>query len=216
MAGIDGSEVFTHLVTTSDYKKTKGDKVTFSEQKNKTTYTGIINANQVMGTFKRYQNKDINEETLMLFGYGDGGGGPTKDMLENAKRLKYGIPGCPRLQIGSEVDFFDRIYEKLKESNNIPIWVGELYLEYHRGTYTSMGKNKRYNRKSEFLYEDAEMLSSLNMILGEDYPKQELLQGWETILLNQFHDIIPGSSIKEVYDESHLQYEVAIKSGENI
>lgn len=91
--GIDGSEVFTHLVTTSDYKKVHGENITFSEQRNKTTYTGILNANQTLGTWKRYQNKNINEETLMLFGYGDGGGGPTKEMLENAKRLKYGIAG---------------------------------------------------------------------------------------------------------------------------
>jgi alpha-mannosidase len=213
--GIDGSEVFTHLVTTSDYKK-QGAAVTFSESRNKTTYTGIINANQVMGTWKRYQNKDISEETLMLFGYGDGGGGPTKEMLENARRLKYGIPGCPRVEIGFETEFFDRLYEKAVDKKDIPTWVGELYLEYHRGTYTSMGKNKRYNRKSELLYQDAEMLATLNMMLGETYPEKELKKGWKTILLNQFHDIIPGSSIKQVYDESHEQYEEAIELGEKL
>jgi alpha-mannosidase len=213
--GIDGSEVFTHLVTTSDYKK-QGAAVTFSESRNKTTYTGIINANQVMGTWKRYQNKDISEETLMLFGYGDGGGGPTKEMLENARRLKYGIPGCPRVEIGFETEFFDRLYEKAVDKKDIPTWVGELYLEYHRGTYTSMGKNKRYNRKSELLYQDAEMLATLSMMLGETYPEKELKKGWKTILLNQFHDIIPGSSIKQVYDESHEQYEEAIELGEKL
>ncbi|MCM0647715.1 alpha-mannosidase [Clostridium swellfunianum] len=213
--GIDGSEVFTHLVTTSDYKK-QGEAVTFSESKNKTTYTGIINANQTMGTWKRYQNKDISEETLMLFGYGDGGGGPTKEMLENARRLKYGIPGCPRVEIGFETEFFDRLYEKTIAKEEIPTWVGELYLEYHRGTYTSMGKNKRYNRKTEVLYEDAEMLSTLNMMLGEAYPEKELKKGWKKVLINQFHDIIPGSSIKQVYDESHEQYEEAIELGQEL
>lgn len=213
--GIDGSEIFTHLVTTSDYKK-QGEAVTFSESKNKTTYTGIINANQVMGTWKRYQNKDMSEETLMLFGYGDGGGGPTKEMLENAKRLKYGIPGCPRVEIGLETEFFDRLYKKAISMKDIPTWVGELYLEYHRGTYTSMAKNKRYNRKVEFLYQDAEMLATLNMILGEVYPEKELKEGWKIILLNQFHDIIPGTSIKQVYDESHQQYEGAIELGKKL
>ncbi len=213
--GIDGSEVFTHLVTTSDYKKQVG-AVTFSESRNKTTYTGIMNANQVMGTWKRYQNKDISEETLMLFGYGDGGGGPTKEMLEHAKRLSYGIEGCPRVELGFETEFFDRLYEKGIRSKDLSTWVGELYLEYHRGTYTSMSKNKRYNRKSEILYQDAEMLGTLNMLLGEAYPEEQLKKGWKTILLNQFHDIIPGSSIKEVYDESHEQYEEVIKSGEGL
>lgn len=213
--GIDGSEVFTHLVTTSDYKK-QGEAVTFSESNNKTTYTGIINANQVMGTWKRYQNKDISEETLMLFGYGDGGGGPTKEMLENARRLKYGIPRCPRVQIGFETDYFDRLYAKVMEKEDIPTWVGELYLEYHRGTYTSMAKNKRYNRKSEFLYQDAEMLATLNMLSGGVYPEKEMKKGWKTILVNQFHDIIPGSSIKQVYDESHQQYQEAMEGGQEL
>jgi len=213
--GIDGSEVFTHLVTTSDYKK-QGSDVTFSESNNKTTYTGIINANQVMGTWKRYQNKDISEETLMLFGYGDGGGGPTKEMLENARRLKYGIPGCPRVEIGFETEFFDRLYKKAMGKEDISTWVGELYLEYHRGTYTSMAENKMYNRKSEFLYQEAEMLATLNMILGESYPADEIKKGWKTILLNQFHDIIPGTSIKQVYDESHEQYKKAIEQGQTL
>lgn len=214
--GIDGSEVFTYLVTTSDYKKADGENITFNEQKNKTTYTGILNANQTLGTWKRYQNKDINQETLMLFGYGDGGGGPTKDMLENARRLKYGIEGCPKIQIGFEGEFFDRLYKKVKDNKELPTWVGELYLEYHRGTYTSMAINKRYNRKSEFLYQDVEMIATLSMLLGEPYPKEELREGWRTILLNQFHDIIPGSSIKQVYVESQLQYEEIIKVGRNV
>lgn len=214
--GIDGSEVFTYLVTTSDYKKVDGENITFNDKKNKTTYTGILNANQTLGTWKRYQNKDINKDTLMLFGYGDGGGGPTKDMLENARRLKYGITGCPRIQIGFEGEFFDRLYKKVKDNKELPTWAGELYLEYHRGTYTSMAINKRYNRKSEFLYQDAEMISTLSMLLGEPYPKEELREGWRTILLNQFHDIIPGSSIKQVYDESHQQYEEVIKVGRKV
>lgn len=211
--GIDGSEIFTYFVTTCDYNRHDGDRITFSGKNNTTTYTGNINANQVLGTWKRYQNKDINDETLMLYGYGDGGGGPTKDMLENAKRLKYGIPGCPRLQTGFEGDFLDRLHDKFENNNTeIPKWVGELYLEYHRGTYTSMAENKRYNRKSEFLHLDAEFLSATAMLLGENYPASELNKGWKGILLNQFHDIIPGSSIKEVYDDSREHYKEIISS----
>lgn len=214
--GIDGSEVLTYFVTTCNYNKAQGENITFSDRFSKTTYTGIINANQVLGTWKRYQNKDINEETMMLFGYGDGGGGPTKEMLENARRLEYGIPGFPRLQMDSQSSFLDRLKERVIDNKQLPRWVGELYLEYHRGTYTSMAKNKRYNRKCEFLYQDAELLSVLAMVLGYVYPEKELKQGWKTLLLNQFHDIIPGSSIKEVYDESHKQYEEIIESGKRM
>jgi len=214
--GIDGSEVLAYFVTTCNYNKSQGEGITFSDRFSKTTYTGIINANQVLGTWKRYQNKDISEETMMLYGYGDGGGGPTKEMLENARRLSYGIPGLPRLQLGSHSSFLDRLYERVIDSRELPRWAGELYLEYHRGTYTSMARNKWYNRKSELLYQDAELLSVMGMLIGHDYPAAELKRGWKTLLLNQFHDIIPGSSIKEVYDESHRQYEDIMKSGHDM
>jgi len=214
--GLDGSEVLTYFVTTCNYNKSLGDNITFSDRFSKTTYTGIINANQVMGTWRRYQNKDINEETMMLYGYGDGGGGPTKEMLEQARRLQYGIPGLPRLQLGSHSSFLDRLYDRVINNKELPRWVGELYLEYHRGTYTSMARNKRYNRKCEFLYQYAELLSVMSMLMEHSYPEAELKRGWKTILLNQFHDIIPGSSIKEVYDESHRQYEEILQSGNSI
>lgn len=214
--GIDGSEVLTYFVTTCNYNKTQGENITFSDRFSKTTYTGVINANQVLGTWKRYQNKDINEETMMLYGYGDGGGGPTKEMLENGRRLKYGLPGFPRLQTGTQGAFFESLDKRVGSSKELPKWVGELYLEYHRGTYTSMAKNKWYNRKCEFLYQDAELLSTISMLIGDDYPEQKLRQGWKTILLNQFHDIIPGSSIKEVYEESHKQYEGVMEAGRSI
>lgn len=214
--GIDGSEIFTHLVTTCDYSKEGADNTTFTGINNKTTYTGNINPNQTMGTWKRYQNKDLNDETLMLFGFGDGGGGPTAEMLENAKRLKYGLPGLPRLEIGFEGEFFDRVYEKVKDSKKLPKWTGELYFEYHRGTYTSMAKNKRFNRKCEFLYGDIEMLASINELLGREYPSKEIKEGWKTILLNQFHDIIPGTCIEEVYEQTDREYDEIIKNGNKL
>lgn len=205
--GIDGSEVFTHFITTKDYSNRKDEG---------TTYVGNVNPNQVMGAWDRYRNKDINDEVLMSFGYGDGGGGPTKEMLENAKRLKYGIPGCPVFRIDFAGSFFDRVYNRVKDNKNLPTWVGELYLEYHRGTYTSMARNKKYNRRSEFLFEDAEMLSSLNAMLGAEYPSETLNSGWRTILLNQFHDILPGSAIEQVYQDSKEQYEEVLSSGRGI
>lgn len=214
--GIDGTEVFTHLVTTCDYSKFEADNATFSGVNSKTTYTGNINANQTMGTWKRYQNKDLNDETLMLYGFGDGGGGPTEEMLENAKRLKYGIPGLPRLELGKETDFFNRTYLKLKDCKKIPRWVGELYFEYHRGTYTSMAKNKRFNRKSEILYGDLETIASFNKFFGKSYPSQQLKKGWKTILLNQFHDIIPGTCIEEVYDQTDKEYKEILKTGNEL
>ena len=89
----------------------------------------------------------------------------------------------------------------------MPAWAGELYLEFHRGTYTSIAKNKKNNRISEFLYQSAEAVSVFDMVLfGGGYPQAEINNGWETILLNQFHDIIPGSSIFEVYEDSDADY----------
>lgn len=200
--GIDGTEILTHFITTSDY-----NGVTW-QNPNATTYNGEITPSQVMGSWKRYQQKYLNDEVLIAFGYGDGGGGPTKEMLENAKRLEKGIPGSPIVKIGKAADYFDRLADKVAGNPKLPKWVGELYLEYHRGTYTSMARNKKFNRKCEFLYQDAEFLSVLNWIATakKRYPQEELNKGWELILLNQFHDILPGSSIKEVYDDSKEEY----------
>lgn len=135
----------------------------------------------------------------MSFGYGDGGGGPTKEMLENYKRLNKGIPGCPKAVMSTAGDFFELLSEKVKTHKYLPKWVGELYLEYHRGTYTSMARNKRFNRKAEFLLENSELYSVLDdLLLNGQYPEKQLCEAWEIVLRNQFHDILPGSSIKEV------------------
>lgn len=98
------------------------------------------------------------------------------------------------------------------EGKKLPKWFGELYLERHRGTYTSMAKNKNYNRRSEFLLQTVEGMSLTKKLLtGAAYPKQALYADWTTVLLNQFHDIIPGSSIPEVYEDSTAQYEALLK-----
>lgn len=210
--GVDGTGILTHFITTCDI--TGKD---WSEAPNMTTYNGYIKPSEILGAWARYQQKHISDEVLVPFGFGDGGGGPTKDMLENAKRLEKGIPGMPRVKMGKTLDFLQQLEENTASDKNLPRWVGELYLEYHRGTYTSMARNKKFNRKSELLYQDAEFLSVAgNLLTNAAYPSETLYEGWETILLNQFHDILPGSSIKEVYEDSRVQYMNVLKNGQAI
>ena len=211
--GIDGSRVFVFMPTACDFDKTLGLNVSFTDTRNTTTYTGIVNPNMPLGTFKPFQNRDLTEDTLMLFGFGDGGGGPTREMLEEAKRLQYGLPGIPRLVQESERTFFDRIYRGIASKPGMPVWDGELYFEYHRGTLTSMGKNKRYNRKSEQMYEQLETLGVMAELKGLAYPGDVIKRGWDIILLNQFHDIIPGSAIGPVYDQTDREYTDILESG---
>ena len=105
-------------------------------------------------------------------------------------------------------EFFHVLDKHVTDKKYLPTWVGELYLEYHRGTYTSMARNKKFNRKAEFAYQNEEMYAMLDaQTAGGAYPEKELHEGWEVILRNQFHDILPGSSIKEVYDDSKAEYE---------
>ncbi|BAK81219.1 alpha-mannosidase [Candidatus Arthromitus sp. SFB-rat-Yit] len=196
--GIDGSEILTYFITTSGPGQNRDSFFT--------TYNGHIQPDAIMGSWRRFQNKNLTNDVLISFGWGDGGGGATLEMLENGRRLSRGIPGAPRVKMGTSLDFFENLENKISKHKKLPKWVGELYLEYHRGTYTSMARNKRDNRKCENLYLSLEKLSSLSMILGGNYDQQEINNSWETILLNQFHDIIPGSSIKDVYDVTQIEY----------
>ncbi len=208
--GLDGTEILTHFITSREYEPVVNGFYT--------VYGGMLTPSQVAGGWQRYQQKDLNHEVLHPYGYGDGGGGPTKEMLENARRLAKGIPGAPKVKMGKALDFFKKLEADVADHPRLPKWVGELYFEYHRGTYTSMAKNKKYNRQSEFLYQDIEWLSSLGQVIDSDftYPQQQINEGWEHILLNQFHDILPGCSIAEVYETSHQQYENLIKKGRNM
>lgn len=210
--GIDGSEVLTHLITTRNYCRAGEAEKNFS-----TTYNGRQNASQVMGTWQRYQSKDVSKDVLTCYGYGDGGGGPTEEMLEQNRRLEKSVARCPRTRQTFVKDFF-HVLEEGMDKKRLPVWSGELYLEYHRGTYTSMAKNKKYNRVCEFLNGDGEFYSVLDLMLSEngEYPGKELEENWKLLLLNQFHDILPGSSIKEVYEDSELQYEQILRSGKEI
>lgn len=205
--GIDGTKIMTHFLTAQD-------KVRDGKPKIGTTYNGRLTPKQVTGGWERYQNKDISDEVIIAYGYGDGGGGPTAEMIEYGKRLEKGIPGSASVRFDTAASFLGKLEKRLNASDHIPKWVGELYLELHRGTYTSMAHNKKCNRKTEFMYQTAETAAVSDMLLtGAKYPQKTLNDGWETILLNQFHDIIPGSSIKEVYDESAEQYAKLAEAG---
>lgn len=208
--GIDNTPVFTYFMTAQDKHRDK-------EPATNVTYNAKLNANQLRGAYDRFQQKELYDDVLITFGHGDGGGGPTVKDLEMYDRLKKGLPGTSTAVMGFAGDFLEDVKKKTENNPHTPHWNGELYLEFHRGTYTSQAKNKRYNRKSEFMFENAETLSLINEYLtGEVYPKEKMQAAWETILLNQFHDIIPGSSIREVYEVSHAQYEKIQKTGTEI
>ncbi len=207
--GIDGTEVNTQFLTAQNETRDK----TYTN----CTYNGNTGAPMVDGTYRRYSQKNLNDEALLTFGFGDGGGGPNPSMLELAARAEKGIPGCANMKIEFAGDFLHRLEKKLKTRTDVPTWQGELYLEFHRGTYTTMSHNKRENRQSEFLYQNAELLSTIGAhLLGEAFPQAELHKGWEMILTNQFHDIIPGSSIREVYERSARDYVEIKRIGSSI
>lgn len=206
--GIDGTEILTHFITTTDPNQDK--KCHF------TTYNGILHPGSIKGAWDRYQQKEINDDVLVCYGYGDGGGGVSYEMLETGRRMAKGIPGMPKVKLGNSLDYFKKLEKKVEGNKRLPRWVGELYLEYHRGTYTSMARNKRDNRISEQLYESTEKVNSLAMLLGKDYPAENINKNWENILLNQFHDILPGTSIKKVYDVTDEDYKRIIGSGKEM
>lgn len=196
--GLDGSEILTHFITTSEKN---GDAY---------TYNGRMTAALLRGIWNSYQDKEINDHLLFTYGWGDGGGGPTREMLELRRRFDK-LPGIPKLTMGSAGAYFDGLHERIENSEAyVHTWNGELYFECHRGTYTSQARNKKYNRRLELLLRDAEWLHTLNGVRRGDlqtgYPAEELRGIWEILLRNQFHDIIPGSSIKEVYEDSNLEY----------
>ena len=194
--GIDGSEVLTHLITTLGVGQ--NPKESFF-----TTYNGMLHPDAIMGGWERYQNKEINNDILISYGYGDGGGGPTRQMLETSQRMEQGIRGIPKVRQETARTYFDQLNRRVKDNRRLETWEGEFYFEYHRGTYTSMARNKRGNRKSELAMMDLETLG----VLSGDYPAQADTRLWrDVILLNQFHDILPGSSIAEVYDVTKQEY----------
>lgn len=194
--GIDGSSVFASLIR---------------------SYDRPAEPKTIAKFWREYKNKSISNNVLLTYGYGDGGGGPTPEMLETLRRMQYGIPGMPRTKIEKAGEFFDRLeHEFMEKTASVlprPRWKGEMYLEMHRGTYTSIAKNKRSNRKSELLYQTAETLAVADLLDGGAYPTELFRKNTLNILLNQFHDIIPGSSIGPVYDVTDAEYARILSEG---
>src|SRR6266446_2480416 len=166
--GIDGSRVFTHFPPAD-------------------TYNGDFSADEIAKSVHHFKDASRSNRSLYLFGFGDGGGGPSAEMIESAHAL--GVP------IGNSAEFFAKA---VAEARNLATVPGELYFELHRGTYTSQSRTKRLNRLAQSALCEAEMWS----VGADDHGREDLDALWKTLLLNQFHDILPGSSIDWVYEEA--------------
>ena len=192
--GIDGTRIWTHFPPAD-------------------TYNGSCEPKEVIYSVKNYRDHARSDQSIYLFGFGDGGGGPTERHLEFLKRGRL-APNYPDITSGKKaIDFFR---DARARSRDLLTWVGELYLELHRGTYTSQAANKKGNRTSEFLLRDAELLACFSPEFPMDYPAAELEDAWKLVLLNQFHDIIPGSSVHEVYEDSRVDYTKITEVGNRV
>lgn len=206
--GIDGSEILTYFVNTPGEGQDMDTRYA--------TYNGMVTPHAVLGSWNKFKNKDLSRDTLISYGYGDGGGGVTRDMLELRRAMDV-IPGLPHVKSVQAGEFFRKLHENVENTDRyVHTWDGELYLEYHRGTYTSQAYNKKTNRHMENKLVQTEWLSSLAYILGGGYAGQELNDSWECVLLHQFHDIIPGSSIHEVYEDSRINYRAAEERADHV
>lgn len=176
--GIDGSEVLAHFIMG--------------------TYNGETHPEALSNVWKSFQSKDTVRDVIYSVGYGDGGGGVTREHLEFQRRSR-DLDGAPRSQFSSVSALMTRLNER---RDDYPVWCGELYLELHRGTYTTQAAVKKANRKTEFLLRACELWRTL---CGR-YPKAELDDMWRQVLTHQFHDVLPGSSIQRVYEEAAQNY----------
>ena len=192
--GLDGTRVLTHFPPAD-------------------TYNGTATVEQVLKNVSNYKDHERGKESCYVFGFGDGGGGPTREMLERLGRMT-DVDGLPRVEMRSPRDFFERCEADAKD---LTTWVGELYFELHRGTYTTQAAAKRGNRKAELMLRDAEFLcAAAHARRKAVYPADELTRLWKLVLLNQFHDIIPGSSITEVYEEAAEQYRDVLETAASL
>ncbi len=184
--GIDGTRVFTHFPPVD-------------------TYNSDLSGAELAHAVANFRDKGGADRSLVPFGWGDGGGGPTREMIARARRTA-DLEGSPKVVIQAPSDFFAAAEAEYPDA---PTWVGELYLEIHRGTYTSQAKTKQGNRRSEHLLREAELWSATAAARGLlDYPYDALDRIWKLVLLQQFHDILPGSSIAWVHREAVANYAV--------
>jgi alpha-mannosidase len=167
---------------------------------------------ELLNRWRWIQHKDSQDRFLYCYGWGDGGGGPTAEQMEVARRVR-DLEGCPRTEHTTVTRFMQGVRDDM---GSLPVYHGELYLEMHRGTLTSIAGIKRGNRKSELAMRDAEFLCSLAALRGVAYPRAELLEIWKRLLTNQFHDILPGSSIAEVNDEALSDFAAIVEEAQGL
>ncbi len=170
-------------------------------------YNGTAEPEEILDIWEAGPTKHTRR-MLYSFGYGDGGGGPTREMVEHIRRMDL-VPGLPRCRQGKVHDFL----ADLKSSfDDLDVWNGELYLELHRGTYTTQARTKRGNRKCELTLRDTEFFAAVTGLEDRVYPYEDLTAAWKTVLLHQFHDILPGSSVAAVYRDTHKAHEEVLKT----
>ncbi|KAL5402597.1 hypothetical protein PMIN03_010540 [Paraphaeosphaeria minitans] len=192
------------------------------------TYTAEAHFGDVKRSVTQHKSLDRDTTSLLVFGKGDGGGGPTWEMLERLRRCR-GMSDnkggrLPRVKLGDSADdWFDKLEKKVEKGHELVTWYGELYFELHRGTYTTQANNKRNNRKSEIMLRDIEYLATLATVKNSfgkkssyRYPKKDLDDIWEGVLLCQFHDCLPGSSIEMCYRDSDEIYAEVFSKGEKL
>ena len=183
--GIDGTQIFTHFTPVDSYNSDLGQS-------------------DLAKTERQYAEKGASNISLIPFGWGDGGGGPTREMLAAAHRAS-DLEGSPKVTLGTPQAFFEQAE---RDYVNPPVWFGEMYLQYHRGVLTSQLKTKQGNRRNEHLLREAELWAATATVrTGKSYPKQVLDSAWQSVLLMQFHDILPGSSIAWVHQEAERKHE---------
>ncbi|WBU37535.1 alpha-mannosidase [Homoserinibacter sp. YIM 151385] len=192
--GIDGSRVFTHFPPVD-------------------LYNSVLSPAELAHAERNFADKADSSSSLVPFGHGDGGGGPTREMLAASRRAA-SLEGSPRVRVAGPEAFFD---EARAEYATPPVWSGEMYLELHRGTYTSQARTKRGNRRSESLLHEAELWATTAALrAGHAYPAERLTDIWRRVLLHQFHDVLPGSSIAWVHREAERDYELIAAELEQI
>jgi alpha-mannosidase len=188
--GPDGSRILAHLPATH--------------------FGASVDADVMLTNWNEYKQKVECNEAIYNYGYADGRGGPNREDVLSGRRYK-NMPGMPQSLFAHGEEAFERIEANVA---NLPVWKDELYLETHRGTYTTQARLKKNNRKAEILYRNAEAMSALASLLGGSYPQEDLHEGWKLILKNQFHDILPGSHVTQAFHDALKDYETVFEKGD--